>query len=302
MYRADVAAEFFQLALPSQVLNIIDLNTLQYVNANFLDNTLGEGTVDLVYTVNFKGKTGYLWLLCEHQSSQDHTITLRMQKYMLRICTQHLKENPGTKLPLIYPILAYSGKTQYSSSLSFWDMFDDKELAETFFTKPIQILEISKLSEENLRNNINSGLMLYFLQKIHEQDILPFIKSFANIIEQISLKDFQYIEDLLVYVLEKGESKTPEDVVKVLQDIVSQDNRGKIMNIAEHFKNIGLQQGMERGMQQGMERGIERGVQQGKYDVALNMLDCGQSIDLISKVTGLKPDDILQLQSKVTKH
>ena len=120
MYRADVAAEFFQLALPSQVLNIIDLNTLQYVNANFLDNTLGEGTVDLLYTVNFKGKTGYLWILCEHQSSQDNTITLRMQKYMLRICTQHLKENPGTKLPLIYPMLAYSGKPHYSSSLSLY--------------------------------------------------------------------------------------------------------------------------------------------------------------------------------------
>ena len=55
MSRIKVAREFFEDALPDHILQKIDLNTLKTLPTNFVDNTLSEGTVDLLYSVDFKG-------------------------------------------------------------------------------------------------------------------------------------------------------------------------------------------------------------------------------------------------------
>ena len=107
MSRINVVREFFEDALPDHILQKVDLNTLKALPTSFVDNTLSEGTVDLLYSVDFKGTTGYLWVLCEHQSTPDRLITLRMQKYMFRICNDHLKKNPSAKLPLISNIIVH---------------------------------------------------------------------------------------------------------------------------------------------------------------------------------------------------
>ena len=106
--------------------------------------------MDLLFSVNFNDKTGYIWILTEHQSKPDLLISLRMQKYMLRICSEHLKNNPKSNLPAIYPILFYSGQVKYSSPMSFWDLFEDPTLAKSFFTKPIQLIDVSKLTKLTL--------------------------------------------------------------------------------------------------------------------------------------------------------
>lgn len=293
MSRINVAREFFEDTLPADILKKVDLNTLKPLPTNFIDNTLSEGIVDLLYFVDFKGTTGYLWVLCEHQLTPDRLITLRMQKYILRICSDHLKKNPSTKLPLIYPMLLYTGKAKYNAPLSLWELFEDSELAKKFFTKPVQLIDVSKLTEEELKSKAYAGLMLHFLQKIHEKEILPYIEAYKEIIKMISEKDFTYIEDLLIYVLEKGESKRMEEVLITFQETVIDNKKGKVMTIAEQLR----EQGRIAGMQIGIEKGIEKGRQEGIKKVAVNMLTEGVNIKIVSKSTGLSIEEIRRLKN-----
>ena len=301
MSRIKVAREFFENALPSHILQKVDLDTLKTLPTNFVDNTLSEGTVDLLYSVNFGGSKGYLWVICEHQSTPDRLITLRMQKYMLRICSDHLKKNPNDKLPLIYPVLLYSGKVRYNAPLSFWELFEEPEEAKKFFTEPVQLIDVSKLSEEELKKKAYVGLMLHFLYKIHEKEILPYIKAYAEIIKLIGEKDFTYIEDLLIYILEKGESKKMEEVLITFQETVSDNKRGKIMTIAEQLiekgKIAGMQIGIEKGRQEGVEKGIEKGGKLKALQIARNLITQGLSAKIVSKSTGLSEEEI-----EVLKH
>ena len=293
MSRINVACEFFENALPADILQKVYLNTLKALPTSFIDNTLSEGVVDLLYSVDFKGATGYLWVLCEHQSTPDRLITLRMQKYMLRICSDHLKKNPSAKLPLIYSMLLYTGKAKYNTPLSFWELFEEPESAKKFFTKPVQLIDVSKLTEEELKSKAYAGLMLHFLQKIHEKEILPYIKAYKEIIKMISEKDFTYIEDLLKYVLEKGESKRMEKVLLTFQETVTGNKRGKVMTIAEQLK----EQGRIAGMQIGIEKGIEKGRQEGIKKVAVNMLTEGVNIKVVARSTGLSIEEIKRLKN-----
>lgn len=62
----------------------------------------------------------------------------------------------------------------------------------------------------------------------------------------------------------------------------------------------GLEQGLEQGLVQGLERGLEQGMQQGmqqgfrasKLEDARKMQEHGISWDVITDITGLKPEDL----------
>ena len=75
-----VAKEFFETNLPQEILSQIDLSTLRQEKESYLDNTLGYGIVDLIYSINFGGERGYLVLLLEHQSTQDYTNAFKNSK------------------------------------------------------------------------------------------------------------------------------------------------------------------------------------------------------------------------------
>ena len=287
MSRIRVAREFFETYLPSKILALIDLKTLQNVNTSFVDSTLGEGIVDLLYSVEIHGTKGYFWILCEHQSTQDKMMTLRIQKYMLRICSDHIKKHPGSKLPLIYPLLVYSGKPKYTAPLLFWDLFEVPELAKSFFTEEVQLVEVSKIPEELLRKKIFVGLMLYFFQKIHEPDILPHIKHASSILFKISKKDFSYVIDVLQYILYKGESDNPEEVVSLIKESLSKNQGEDTMTLAEQL--------IQKGMEKGRTSGIQEGMEKGKLEIAKRMLEIGQKPDLIASVTGLSLSEINRL-------
>ena len=101
----------------------------------------------------------------------------------------------------------------------------------------------------------------------------------------ISEKDFIYIEDLLIYILEKGESKQMEEVLLTFQETVTDNKKGKVMTIAEQL----IEKGKIDGMQAGIEKGIEK--------VAINMLTGGFSAEIVSKSTGLSIEEIRRLKN-----
>ena len=119
--------------------------------------------------------------------------------------------------------------------------------------------------------------MLYFLYKIHEKEILPYIKAYAEIIKLIGEKDFTYIEDLLIYILEKGESEKMEEVLITFQETVSDSKKGKVMTIAEQL--------------------IEKGRQEGIKKVAINMLLRKLDKKIIAESTGLSIEEIERLKN-----
>ena len=51
---------------------------------------------------------------------------------MLRLCDEHLRKYPKTKLPLIYPIILYTGNKKYTASRSFFELFEEQKLAKNF--------------------------------------------------------------------------------------------------------------------------------------------------------------------------
>ncbi len=82
----------------------IDWSTMQLVPGSFVDLELRQRHCDLVFRVaSFAGPL-FVYVLLEHQSTNDRDMTLRILRYLERLWTRWRREHPNAALPLIIPL------------------------------------------------------------------------------------------------------------------------------------------------------------------------------------------------------
>ncbi len=94
-------------------------------------------------------------MLFEHLSNPDKMIAFRLFKYMICIMEHHLHKNKGNKnnckLPIIYPIILYTGHKKYTSATSVFDLFEEnKDLAKDIFLNPHHFINVHEIPDEKL--------------------------------------------------------------------------------------------------------------------------------------------------------
>ena len=289
----NVAKEFFEANLPQDILAQIDLSTLKQEKENYFDNTLGHGIVDIIYSVDFGVDKGYLILLVEHQTRQDYKMSLRIMKYILKICDDYLKKNKGEKIPLIYPVLFYGGETKYTAPLSFYSLFANSERAKEYLTKPIQLVEINNFRKEDIRGRVYSGLMMYFMSKIKEGDIFRYLHEVIELIGKISIEgNIEYIESILYYIIDRADTEKVDGIFAEFKKAVTIEHSERIMTIAERLE----QRGIEKGILSGLEKGRLEGELKGKLEIAKKLLSLGSDKKEVAKITDLPISKIEELK------
>jgi predicted transposase/invertase (TIGR01784 family) len=296
----DVAQSFLTNLLPKDILAKIDLSTLKPKKSNFIDNIIGKKEVDALFSVKFGQDTGYLYLLCEHQSTVDKYMAQRMMKYRMVISDYHRANNPKDPyLAPVYPMIIYNGTSPYNASLDFFDLFRDKQLAKDLFINPVQIINLPQVSDEEILKFTTSNLLLYMLKHIHDEDIFTSILKITDYLEDTANRNFLYIESIFRYILSKGQTEKTEEIVQLFTNITPDDKREQIMTIAEQL----VQKGKLEGIHIGEAQGIEKGIEKAKYEVAIKMLKANQPIEFISQVTEISTEKLLELtNNQETKH
>ena len=293
----NVAKEFFEANLPQDILAQIDLSTLKQEKENYFDNTLGHGIVDIIYSVDFGVDKGYLILLVEHQTRQDYKMSLRIMKYILKICDDYLKKNKGEKIPLIYPVLFYGGETKYTAPLSFYSLFANSERAKEYLTKPIQLVEINNFRKEDIRGRVYSGLMMYFMSKIKERDIFRYLHEVIELIGKISIEgNIEYIESILYYIIDRADTEKVDGIFAEFKKAVTIEHSERIMTIAERLEQRGIEKGILSGLEKGRLEGLKEGELKGKLEIAKKLLSLGSDKKEVAKITDLPISKIEELK------
>ena len=135
-------------------------------------------------------------------------------------------------------------------------------------------------------------MMLYICKHIYAKNILKWILIKKINFEIVAKNNFQYMKDMLLYIMQTGETEDTEELVSVLQKIVPENKKGDVMTIAERLEQRGIIKGKEVGIQIGIEKGREEGIKK----VALNMLLKKLDEKIISESTGLTLEEIKKLK------
>ncbi|EAX3091179.1 Rpn family recombination-promoting nuclease/putative transposase, partial [Salmonella enterica] len=95
--------------LPAELRTVCDLSTLKLESGSFVEDNLRQYFSDVLYSLKTTAGDGYIHVLIEHQSSPDKHMASRMFRYAIAAMQRHLDAG-HKKLPLVIPVLFYTGK------------------------------------------------------------------------------------------------------------------------------------------------------------------------------------------------
>lgn len=281
-----VAREFFEKHLPENVIKAIDFSTLTPQKDSFVNDKLRVKVADLLFSVNFDGDPGYIYLLTEHASKPDPFLPYRMHQYIMSITDYHLKKHPKEKkLPLVVPLILYTGDKPYNYSTDLFDLFGkEKELAKSVFLSPYQLIDLNKISDETLREAYYwFGAAALTAKHIRDFDLVSLVKNMINLFERLKkegLDDYVYLT--LSYIFTAGEVKDEEEFRNIIRSGLSTNDEEIVMTLAEKYRQKGKLEGKLEALR----------------ETALNFLKLGISTEKVAQATNLSLQEVQDLWKK----
>jgi predicted transposase/invertase (TIGR01784 family) len=283
MGRKEIAKDFIEKNIPKEVLDIMDLNTMERKDGTYVGKHLEERFTDLIYGVKINNKEAYISLLLEHKSSPDKYTIFQVTRYILDAWTKLSKDNTK-ELPIVIPIVFYHGKGKWNYKTDIRDLIPEyyklpDYLKDRIPTMKHDLIDMHRSPDEELdKYRPIVRLILKVFKYVTEEDEDKLLEIFILATEDAFQKeDEETVSDIMGVVMmymSKTDRKITED--KLMKKIEQLEGKGeKIMTILE-------------------EREL-RGIEKGKLEVARNLLSLGLEIDKIIKATGLSEEAIKKL-------
>jgi predicted transposase/invertase (TIGR01784 family) len=303
MSNANIARDFFCYTLPQKIRARIDLDNIQLMHDSFIDDKLRQQTSDLLYSLKFdNNRPGYIYILVEHQSAPDEMMPLRILKYMISIMDQHAAQTDSKVLPIIYPMIFYSGAKPYGYSTDLFALFgEDSDFVRELWFCPYQLINLSGISDADFERFKLSCSMVKLMKYIHHfrDDVAVLLKKVApNLRETMPVCDMDYIYTALTYLLECGNIYDADDFKNTIKREFSEIDEDGFMTLINPWCNEARQQGMIDGMRKGKLEGKLEGKHEGKLEVARNMLAQAIPAETVASITGLPLSEIMKLQKQ----
>ena len=302
----DIARDFMEIHLPAELRAICDFSTLKLENGSFVEENLRQYFSDILYSLKtVDGDKGYVQVLIEHQSSPDKHMAFRMIRYAVAAMQSHLDAG-HQKLPLVIPVLFYTGKrAPYPYSTNWLEEFANPELAKNLYTSDFPLVDITVIPDEEIMEHRSMAALTLLQKHIHQRNLTVLIDKLVAILLTGYLASPQ-VKALINYIVQAGDTADAEAFIRELASRVPQHG-DELMTIAQQLEQKGIQKGMqlgrEEGIQLGERRGELRGEQRGELrgqasgirDVARKMLQRGLDYNMIMELTGLSMEELAPL-------
>jgi len=155
--------------LPALLVERLDWATLRVVPISFVDANLAKHESDILYAVDLAdtGRTVFVYVLLEHQSTIDRMMAWRFLKYLTCIWERWEKDQPGTitALPLIVPLLMFQGPAGWTAPRRLSALFDLPPELATLATFPVDLVfDIDDLREAVLADRLARDAVVAFVE------------------------------------------------------------------------------------------------------------------------------------------
>jgi predicted transposase/invertase (TIGR01784 family) len=227
----------------------------------------------------------------------------------------HIKQTNSNKLPIVYPVIFYTGNRSYNYSTDLFDLFGDKkELAKDILWQPCRLIDLSKIPDKKLKEFLRYGIIARTMKHIYEKDFLPVLKEIVCDLKNIGGQDeITYIHTVLSYIIEAGELDKQEFIQTANAGLTQEVN---IMTLAEQFRQEGRQEGYEKAKATLAEQFKREGYEEAKAmlakqfkaegkleaakTIAGRLLRQGMTHTQIADIMGLSVQEVKNLKADVS--
>ncbi len=197
----EVARDFLETYLPSEILSAINLDSLEICKDSFVTEELGEFFSDILYKIGISDESGYVYFLFEHKSYPDAGIHFQLLQYIVEIWRQHKKENRSGKLPPIIPLVLYHSEKKWEVDTRFSSavMLPNGSFLEFVPDFRFILYDLSRYSDEEIKGEILLKVALLIMKHIFDEKLAPKLPGIFELFRELLSKDtgLKYIETLL---------------------------------------------------------------------------------------------------------
>ena len=282
----EIANDFIALHLPAQWRDLCDLNTLKLESTSFIEEDLKRYACDILWSMKTtSGEEGYIYLLIEHQSTEDKLMAFRQMRYAIAAMQQHVRAGHD-KLPLVLPLQFYAGeRTPYPYSNNWFDCFAQPELAKQIYSQPFPLIDITTMKDEDIKQHHRLSALTLVMKNIRHQDMM---KVLDGVIDGINrLKSRYLVRSLLYYILHVGNESLSDFMQALAKRLPEQEEGGDMVTLAQMLRNEGEQKGRQEGLQEGALKTA--------LTIAQAMLTNGLDRQSVMQMTGLTEVQLQQL-------
>lgn len=277
----------------------LDFSTLKRVDKSFINADFTEKESDLIFTIQFKDKTIYIFLLLEFQSTVDKLMPIRFLRYIMELYESFRNIPNEGMFPAVFPLLLYSGDAKWTAKEEINSLIE-KSIPEEYIPKfryyPIFENQIPKKSLTKIKNAVSA---IFYIENSSPRELENEIDILMNIIKGENLPVIRELVNWFNNYLFHLNSNIDKESISLKLETLTEVKAMFATKLKEHDEKI-LEQGIEQGIEKGIEQGIEQGLSKGAYnkaiETALNLKKLGISVDIITKATGLTKTEIENLK------
>lgn len=232
-----------------------DWSTLRLVSGSFVDAALRGRHSDVLYTVRCDGRDVFLYLLLDHQSTDEPLMPFRLLVYLVRIWERHVREHPKlARLPAIVPMVVHHSREGWTSPASFQALIDLPEdvldmLAPHIpgFTFLLDDLRVA--TDASLRRRAMSAIgrfALFCLRHSSEPgQIVQRLARWVMLVREMRAAPGgkEALELIWRYVLVVSEPASPVELVEQLLLVVGEEGKEEIVTAGEQLIERGRNEG-----------------------------------------------------------
>lgn len=275
----ELAAAEFQAVLPGSVSNLIDWSTLRVASMSTSAVASTERHHDMVFEAarSDRSEQVLVYVLFEHQSTNDPSMPLRLLEYMVRLWRSWLALEGNTlPLPPVLPVVLSHASGGWTATVTFEGLFSDDAgtaaIVDEFVPRFRYVVDdLAAVDDASLLGRElppEAALALWVLRDGRlGPSALGRVSHFAPLLEQLAAADAgpAALGRFIMYLSVAAGDAAP-DVESVAESLgkAGPAAHKAAMNNIEKFGEKFLKQGRQEGVLQG-ERRVLRGLLEKKF-------------------------------------
>jgi predicted transposase/invertase (TIGR01784 family) len=265
------ARPLLRAALPAAIGRRIDFRTLRLDKRSFIEERLRAHYTDLLFRVRIAGRSAYVYILFEHQSSVEMLMPVRLLVYMAAIWDDHQRAHPRARhVPLIVPLVLHHGADAWSAPTSMDAVYDcsPDELAAFAAHVPRFSFVLEDLAEtgdaelrERVAMAVPRAVLWAFQHARQERDIVAAMRRDIRellVAMQSARTGLHALALLMSYIMEVTGTPT-EEIGEFLELEVSPMAYEEFVSTAERLRREGREEGRREGHSEGRKEGVDEG-------------------------------------------
>ena len=280
------------IALINQAIKIkLKAEEIEKYTSSFVSKIFQNREADIVY----KYKNKNIFFLIEHQTKIDYSMAYRILEYEIEIMKSAIDikkvKNKEYKLPLVIPIVLYTGKKKWDAKRYLeesQETLDDVKIKAGNYN----LVDINDFTKEELLQGKTLISKMMLLEKSESTE--ESIEMLEKIIPNTNKEEKELLKRVISILFgEKiGEEKTKELIEKI------DGGEGKMLALVDMIRNenkMYINMGRKEGRKEAREEGKIK-LKQQCLEIAKNLLKINMPISQISEVTKLPEEEIEKIK------